>query len=579
LIVEIGETVVYDIISNYLGQWVFVLLHVGLAILVWKRAQGIKQETAALRSWSPEQQGRTECTSVLSQFVDEGAHWGKFGILVPSTDFTDRLDSAVNGMMDGLSSLLNLFLVIGVAGTFVGLFEFTNAMSVSLLTSGTGAGSALKVADIGNALSSGLAKALPVSIVGIAATILGHVWASWIDRGLRKAVTEATQRAMYHRRQHSTSLAEAIRDAMNPFKEIAAAMNNQIGPVIAGFLGKVEESSRAMADRFDPFIQASLKFSDAAGGLKESISALRETTNSAQAFLRDTQKTRDNLAVRTSKLFEKMEDLEGIMAKSAVDLGDGAAQIREQSKEMAGAVRTSLGELRQSISGIWESACVEYFQALTPARDSLIEAAKSVSGAGAGLSGEFRTALQEVSKASIDTWTEQTSQMLSIQDKRLAEFSKLSIDANRDFTEAAKQFRDASSYASAVTENGVGLIVKQLLQEYDASLEQIKSFLREDVPPAIAALGASGREFQRLREESAVTVAKFNASAQSSEKSLASLEDQLRTVAVSLEKMGQSVRELNETLMTVKRPPQPPNGKNGGVGKWMEWIPKFRRTR
>ena len=352
---------IYDIIANYLGQKLFVFLHLVLALLVFRSARRIKHETAALKAWSSDQQGQSECTKVLSQFVDEGAHWGKFGILVPSTDFTDRLDSAVNGMMDGLSSLLNLFLVIGVAGTFVGLFEFTNAMSVSLLTSGTGADSALKVADIGSALSSGLAKALPVSIVGIAATILGHVWASSIDQELRKAVTEATQRAMYHRRQHSTSLAEAIRDAMNPFKEIAAAMNSQIGPVIAEFLGKVEESSRAMAERFDPFIQASLKFSEAAGGMKESISALRETTNSAQAFLKDTQKTRDNLAARTTKLFEKMEDLERIMAKSASDLGDGAAQVREQSKEMAGAVRSSLDELRQSVAGIWSEACTDYF--------------------------------------------------------------------------------------------------------------------------------------------------------------------------------------------------------------------------
>jgi ABC-type transporter Mla subunit MlaD len=571
--------VVKSIITNYLGQWVFVLLHFGLAILVWKRAQSIKEETGALQSWSPGRQGQTECTSVLSQFVDEAAHWGKFGILVPSTDFTDRLDSAVNGMMDGLSSLLNLFLVIGVAGTFVGLFEFTNAMSVSLLTSGNGAGSALKVADIGNALSSGLAKALPVSIVGIAATILGHVWASWIDRGLRKAVTEATQRAMYHRRQHSTSLAEAIRDAMNPFKEIAAAMNHQIGPVIAEFLGKVEESSRAMADRFEPFVEASLKFSDAAGGIKESISALRETTNSAQAFLRDTQKTRDNLAARTTKLFEKMEDLEGIMAKSASDLGDGAAQIREQSKEMAGAVRTSLGELRQSVSDIWASACADYFQALAPARDSLIEAAKSVSGAGSGLSGEFRTALQDVSRASIATWTEQTAQMLSLQDKRLAEFSKLSIDANRDFTQAAKQFRDASSYASAVTENGVGLVVKQLLKEYDSSLEQIKVFLREDVPPAIAALSVSGQEFRRLREESVVTIAKFNTSTQSSERALAALEDRMRLLSVDLGRIGESVRELNQTIATASEPVQPANGRDGVIGKWREWIPTLRRKR
>ena len=532
----------------------FALLHAVLLSYFIYMARSVKRESRGLQTWNARMAGETECTRVLAQFVDESEHWGRHGILVPSTDFTDRLDSRVSGLIDGISGVVNLFLVVGVAGTFVGLFDFAQAMAKQLTEGGDATG------FIGSALSSGLAKALPVSIVGIFLTIVGHLIVSRLESQLRSAVTDATQRAMDFRRKTNTSLADAIRDAMDPFKDIAKVMGEQISPVIDDFLTKVEGSMAKIGNSLEPFSKAVEQFNRSSTELSAAVGVLQGAVKVGEAHLREVQKSRENLTLRTANLLKRMESLEDVMSRAAEDLKDGAGHIREVAGGMAEAVRSSLGELKQSVGDQWSDACGQYFRALDPIRESLLASTDHLKGAGSALSDGFRGSLVDLTQTATATWTDLSGKLMINEDHRLASLNGSLLETNTKLAKAADGLISASTHANSIMANGTSMIVRQIFSEYEATLNQIQTFLREDLPPTLQTLSAVGREVRAMRDDSSSTVARLQTAVTTADRTasgFSSAVDQLsksvRNIEYQIGALGSAVARL-ESAVAVAAP-------------------------
>jgi len=531
------------VLENYLVHgWLFALIHLGLAVLVIQKSRSIDGELQGLKSWIPGDAGKTECTGVLAQFVEESEHWGRHGILVPSTDFTDRLDSRVSGLIDGISSLVNLFLVVGVAGTFVGLFDFAQAMATQLNIGGDPTGL------IGSSLSSGLAKALPVSIVGIFFTISGHIFVSILEARLKSAVTGATQRAMKYRRQSSTSLAEAIREAMDPFKDIAKVMGEQITPVINVFLERVEGSMTRIGESLGPFSIAVSTFNESSVLLSTAVSGLKGAVESSEAHLREVQKSRDRLTLRTTELLKRMEKLEGVMSDAANDLKDGAGHIRNVAGGMAEAVRSSLGELKGSVGEQWSTACGQYFQALEPVRASLLASTDQLNRAGSALGDGFREGLADLTKTATKTWQELSEGLISNEENRLAGLNNGLVNTNTKLSEAAAAMVTASTHANSIMVNGTATIVRQIFVDYESTLNQIQLFLRNDVPPMLETLTLAGREVRKMRDETKATADRFISATATAVSTTSNFSGSVDRLSSSVESVDGRISELTATV-------------------------------
>src|SRR5436305_1577408 len=128
LLGNFGE-VLGRLLSGYFDAgWPFAALHaVVLFFVVYKTwFRKIRTETKALESWKSDRSSirKGETTPVLDRFVEDSEALGPQGILVPMTDYSDRLDSSVDGMVSELHDRINLLLLVGIAGSLFGLYEF-----------------------------------------------------------------------------------------------------------------------------------------------------------------------------------------------------------------------------------------------------------------------------------------------------------------------------------------------------------------------------------------------------------------------------------------------------------------------
>src|SRR4051812_38653436 len=94
----------------------FAFFHVVVIFLVGKSWIDLNREASSLNSWDPlsaeqsfEGNDTSETVSVLDQFIAESRELGAGGVFVPMTDFSDRLDSAIEGRVAELHDRTNLF--------------------------------------------------------------------------------------------------------------------------------------------------------------------------------------------------------------------------------------------------------------------------------------------------------------------------------------------------------------------------------------------------------------------------------------------------------------------------------------
>ena len=261
----------------------FALAHLALVIWFFYELHRLEVERRVLAGWSPGSDCKTTCTKVLEAFIHENEHLASQGFLIPLTDFTNRLDSVVEGMVGRLHDLINLFLVVGIAGTVFGLFRFAKDPAATV------------PATLGEALRVALETAFPVVFVGLLLYVGGYVAASWTEKRLRDALTDATERALLARRGVAKSQAALITEALQPLKNLDDTLSHALAPAITKF-----DESLALTRALLTSQRTTLD--SAVGALNTSVQSLREGVTSLQDVAGEVRETLSGLPAALQRI-------------------------------------------------------------------------------------------------------------------------------------------------------------------------------------------------------------------------------------------------------------------------------------
>lgn len=290
------------LLYNYVAfGWPFLVLHFGvLALSIWTWAD-LHREIFRLKRWSPGlPPGDSQATQILHQFITETEKLGPQGFFVPITDFSDRLDSIIGGRVTELYERINLFLIVGIAGTMFGIFEFASGAADVL--GNDAISSADRVVRLGEILSASLAKAFPVGFVGLGLMFLGQIGVSIWENRFKMEVAKATSGALQHRMKVSQTQAQvvaraaaSIETALAPMQNFQVMMIDTLRPVVELLAKKLDDSLGLVKEQFGQLETTTAGFSSAVAGLRDGVTGLEETTKHIGALLQHTPEILDRL--------------------------------------------------------------------------------------------------------------------------------------------------------------------------------------------------------------------------------------------------------------------------------------------
>jgi hypothetical protein len=283
--------------------WPFLLLHLlvlGLSIYTWF---GLRREIDHLTGWAPGKKHAdgSQATPILDQFIKESEQLGAQGFFVPMTDFSDRLDSIVSGKTTELYERINLFLIVGIAGTLFGVFEFA-FRSASVLRN-VSIPSGERVVELGTILSESLAKAFPVGFVGLGLMFLGQIFASFWENRLKQGVADATSKALQQRLIVSRTQAQVVFDAatrietaLAPIQNLQAMMVDTLGPVVTELGQRLDQSLELVKSQFGELERTTAGFSAAVSDLRSGVGTLQSNTEHLGGLLQRAPEVLEHLA-------------------------------------------------------------------------------------------------------------------------------------------------------------------------------------------------------------------------------------------------------------------------------------------
>ena len=288
----------WSLVLGYLTYgWFFAIMHVFVGYLIYRSWHGkIQLETDALELWVPPHRRALtnlkagETTRVLDRFVDESKKLGPQGFFVPMTDYSDRLDSIIDGMVAELHDRTNLFILVGIAGTLFGVFEFAFRSHAVALDQALDPG--LRVQKLGEFLSESMSKAFPVGFMGLVLTFLSQIVAAIPEKRLREALSKATREALKCREEDSVSQAEivresasAIREAMRPMSSLESILTNTLQPVVEKFGESLNQSLKLVRVQFDQLQIATQSIHTAVASVHQGVVSLELAAGEMKTLL------------------------------------------------------------------------------------------------------------------------------------------------------------------------------------------------------------------------------------------------------------------------------------------------------
>lgn len=469
--------------------WPFMLVHFGLVWLIVRQFRvEIRPEIEALKSWDPEKpQTRTECTRVLTQFVHSARQWAEHGVLVPITDFSDRLDSQVTGLLEKLHNRINLLLITGVAGTFFAMFVFASEAARIIRA----ANPATVGMELSNALTQGLAHAFPVGFFGLVLTMAGHIWASRPERDLRSGLTEATQRALEARGLAVRGPLDAVAESMQPLRNLQATLSGSLEPVIEGFRGQLRETSGLIQRQFELLAQA-------AAAVERSVQPLGATAAQLESALRLVPETVDRAARLQQEAGDQLRAMsEGALATrasleaSAGELSRAAQGLAALPQELRDQFRAGLEELAAESRRSAQSLIREVSEAV----GQLAGAAGQVSGALEKAVGEFSAAAAATAGACEAGFSATSRTFFTGLENRLVELTQRvqvsSEQASANLSQAGLALRNYATEARALMVSIVQEQFRSTLEAIRPQLRELEHALVERYPQAVANLVAA----------------------------------------------------------------------------------------
>jgi methyl-accepting chemotaxis protein len=347
----------------YQAGFIFLLVHCFVAAtclhLWWYR---IRRERVAL-SWWPERVDRdSAAVRMLEHFVGESRVLGRRGLLLPVTELSERLNSRAAVYIDRLHSRINLFLIVGVAGTFFAMFQF-------VLRAGSGD------TDISAALKEGLMQAFPIGFFGLVWTFLGHFAAFAAEEKLRDAINAAIRRATERRTGQVHTAVEELAKALEPFRDVQQTLRDSLAPVIEEFRQALERTTQWMRGELQP-LMATL------AGLDRSVSSLASVTEGMPDALEGIAKLQAETSAVVKRMTATASKLESNSEAAARELIAAAGKLKTLSDSLTEELAKGLAATREEVTAAWRGAIGEFVTGLVPACALVRSTAEELRSAG-----------------------------------------------------------------------------------------------------------------------------------------------------------------------------------------------------
>lgn len=350
--------------GQLLERWITVLIFFGpVSLYFFRILWRVKRETKACLRWTAEKKARGQgpalapgsdlnapllerqsrenqsstaepangyITEQLGVFLNEDERWRAEGIAVPMTDYSDRIDSIIEGLVDRLHNAVNLFLVAGLAGTFFGMAEF--ARQTSALQQATDSRVVL------DALRTALGHSFPIGFLGLTLIIFLHPWASYWERKLREASAAAVNQALHSR---SAVLKQ------NTFESLVTAVS-ALPQELAAALKPANEN---LLTQLKPLLELPTVIQK---NNQEVIGPLQELFTQSRKEWKDTVGKLDRQSERVSSSIEKLEQPIQRLTGKIDDIGaliSSMAMVTEKVLGDAQRVTAATEHLHTSVAG------------------------------------------------------------------------------------------------------------------------------------------------------------------------------------------------------------------------------------
>jgi predicted nucleic acid-binding Zn-ribbon protein len=360
------------LVDRLLASRVFLVIFALVALYVIYQGIRASRETWACRAWVSKNDvsGNAQVVEQLRLYLTESDRWRHQGVAVAMTDYSDRIDSFIEGLTDQLHNGVNLFLIVGLAGTFFGMAEF--ARQAPSLSANTDA------KDVLEALRLALGHSFPIGFVGLCLTIIAHPIAGWFEAQLRQATKDAVNHALKLRtaalNQNDLGIAEELRKLP---KVLAAAVAEELNKLPAVLPAAVTQVYGSMLDQLKPLLEIPQAIR---ASQKEVIEPLKEIFAESHKEWRETVTKLAKQSSRTAEAIEHLEaPINALTSKigQITDLVDASEQavnrINARSEEVATLLASVQGQIAlvvqavasvtTDLGGIPDKIRVQLFQA------------------------------------------------------------------------------------------------------------------------------------------------------------------------------------------------------------------------
>lgn len=608
------------VVGYVYNGWPFLLAHLFVVYLVGNSWRQLTRERQALEQWNlpPSSPGKDvaamgnetsdgetravakyekgprplQTIVVLEQFIEESRIMGAKGIFVPMTDFSDRLDSAVEGKIAELHDRTNLFLYIGIAGTMFGVFEFAFRSYDTLIS--TTLSQSDKVTKLAEYLSGSMAKAFPVGFFGLLLTFIAQILATRPEQRLREQLSEAARKSLATRQQafHSQtesmeSAARAIQTATEPLRGLEETLAKGLQPMIDLFGERLDRTLELVQSHFNSVEKTSSGLQSAVNNLRQAVESIGAATSSLESLIRETPKIIDRLielekkhedslekvnqlfaehfqqAARVSQALEvsiaQLSTLSGLILNEASEAMKrveeattsgwvlAAQNLRQQVETDLAALFGEAKNQMNEVSAVVQGA-IEMMNTLAQeSRAALTEIAKIAPDISAG----YKVSLERVSSDSIAHWQEMTNKFGAGAEQRylmyLNRVETGTVASSDALTNAGQRWDEIARNAPDILRQPVQAAVEEARRDL---VETIRSF-DKDLAVRIQQFSSELTELHRATGELVEKVRSINTSLQGWAESAAPLAREIKIASEGIRQQSEVQAGLVSNLASI----------------------------
>jgi hypothetical protein len=400
-----------------------------------------------------------------------------------------------------LRGIIQLLLLIGIAGTFSGLFHLSGMKDA-------------KPEEFIKRLDEALSLAFPVGFFGLLWTLLLSIVADVAEgkkeehleqlRPRNVSSFEAMVKSLKAIEAHTAALPEAVATALQPVEKLEATLQLALRPTVESLVEVLRQQGDQLVLGKDALVMAANDVRDATRDAKDSIAQLAAATHDAIQALQAARQLEKEAQVLMGSLSGAMARASGLLATTSEELATSGRTVREVEARVASLPERLAGSAEASIA----TSTNRIFEQLTAATEQQLRASGERLGGHtadmdariAALAGSLQRAADRVveeSRAERQEW--QAS--FEAERSKLAELSRRLEDRTAEITNFLRSWGDELLRQMKTVDAGHREVSLAAIRAAQDAVQPLVQALAGETRKADAALAAFESAVRRASSE------------------------------------------------------------------------------